>query len=269
MKDSYAKGFSVSFDDVTSEKLEELQKRTDHNIDAYNQRIKGVRRDFFEQYDQFCQLRYEFFSESEGFRKIKLIEDDLIGSKNGYFPSDLIGLAKAQGLESLAERYFGYQQFGTVYIASDAGGVIKHYKEINVKLGPIKSSSQIYEITLDPSLPFEVFEEQIERIKEAAKAYYSKSAQTKHAAYREMSDFLRDAANRKRKGGQLPFDRWTNCLVVYRKYKSQSHKNKAQISREMGWFNPIYRSHCTEEITKLLKEAERLIKSAEEGNFPN
>lgn len=269
MKDSCTKGFFLSLDDLPPEKLEGLQKRTDHNIDAYNQRIKGVLGDFFEQYDQFCQLRYEFFSESEGFRKIKLIEDDLIGSKNGYFPEDLIELAKAQGLESLAVRYFDYRRYGTVYIYSNAGGVIKHYKEIGDKLGPIKPPSLTYEVTLDPSLPFEVFEEQIERIKGEAKAYCDTFRQFQCPAYREMSDFFKDVTGRKRKGGQLPFDKWRKCLVVYRKYKTQIRKNKAQISRDMGWFNPGDRSHCTEEITKLIREAERLIKSAEGGNFPD
>ena len=63
------------------------------------------------------------------------------------------------------------------------------------------------------------------------------------------------------------FEAWDKALKVYDLYEKQVTKNKAEISRALGWFNVNDRQHCSDEVAQKLKYALRLIDAASKGDL--
>lgn len=81
-----------------------------------------------------------------------------------------------------------------------------------------------------------------------------------------ITDYPRTADNRIADIKRL-FTVWDKSLSVYDIYEKQEVKNKAQVSREMGWFHKDASNKCSDEINRYLKYATKFIEASCRGTL--
>lgn len=227
--------------------------------------------DFESQNSEFCFLRYEFFKRSQSYRIVEEIQREAFTRKDAWHFNDLIEFARDKSDDAakalnLDLEYGIYGNQGA-RVQCLRGNLI-HLRTIDDPLRNYLGDKKEFSVTIDRSLPFEEFEKELDHIKETAKLFYSNPV-NEPSIRLGLLNCMTDSIGRRRSGDQLPFSRWRDTLKVYDIWCNQKNKNKAAVSREMGWFSKEDRQHSTEEITKRLLEADKLILSAEKGTFPD
>ena len=223
---------------------------------------------------QFCYFRYEFFKRSKSYLLVQEIIKTAWQNKNagapGIFFDEIEETARQCSNQALkALKLDGeYSVFGDMSGAKafvmDGQHTAKLNKDISIFDDPFLMNQKI-------DIPVSIKEIlTIDSSMEVIKARIMKQFMETFPATIGIPERKRKADGTLASGKFLQFAKWERCLHSYD--ERLAGKTITEIGREIPKLWPGYnenRSNAHNKVTREIKEAERLINSAENGTFPD